>query len=451
MRENWLVVGLGLSGYWGARLVLERENPFSLTVCEGSPTPEKEAKARELRVICENKGCHFEVIWAPEPKGWEGIDKIVISPGVPYNLPWLKEVREVGVEVMGEMELAFRHTKAPVIAITGTNGKTTTTALLAHILNSAGIKAWAGGNIGDPLAHFVLSKEERDWIVLEVSSFQLEAISRFHPKVAMLLNIEEDHLDRYPSMAEYAEAKGNILLNTEPHDRIVANSDDPLVMEMVNKSPAALLTFGCSQTPPLPLMRVEGSRLIFNGEPLKELAELTFQERTNLPNLMAAVLGAYAVGLQPEVALSAIRDFQWQPHRVEVVHKKSGITFVDDSKATNPSAVKHALTALDSPIILLLGGRNKGFRFSPILPVLAKKAKRVLIFGEAAKEIEGDLKRGKAELSVHPSMADAVKEAVKMAQPGDTVLLSPGCASFDEFGSYAERGEAFRALVKEMA
>ncbi len=445
------MVGLGLSGYWGARLVLERKSPCSLTVCEGAPSPEKERRAEELKRLAEEKGSSFQVAWQMEPRGVGGYQRVVISPGVPHDLPWLNEARERGIEVMGEMELAFREVETPIIAVTGTNGKTTTTALIAHILNANGITAWTGGNIGDPLSHFAVEGRRAEWIVLEVSSFQLETVKTFHPKVAMILNLAEDHLDRYPSMSQYAGAKANILNNLGSDDLVVANADDPAVMEMVQKAKARLATFGAAKGVPTPTIALGEEKVLLEGEELCHLEGLDLQARLNMPNIMAAILATGFVGVEPRRALEAARGFQWQPHRTQVILNARGVTFVDDSKATNPSAVKHALSLLEGPMLLLLGGRNKGFRFNSLRPLIRERVRRVLLFGEAAGEIAQDLEGCEAGISRHDTMEEAVKCAVEEARPGDTVLLSPGCASFDQFKSYAHRGEVFRKLVRRLA
>jgi UDP-N-acetylmuramoylalanine--D-glutamate ligase len=447
-RDSWLVVGLGLSGYWSARLIAEKESPKSLTVCEGAPDSQKRARADELKAICNERGIGFEVVWAPKPLKRSGWSRVVISPGVPYDLPWLQQARSHGTEVIGEIELGFRHISQPIVAVTGTNGKTTTTALIAHMLNGLGVKAWVGGNIGDPLSHFAISGEEADWVVLEVSSFQLETIVRFHPKIALILNLREDHLDRYPSMKEYAAAKANILNNMGVGDTVIVNMDDPGVLSMVNPSAQFDLLGFSTEGSCERVLGIEEDMLVLGDRPLGTTKGFTLQERANLPNIMAAILALHAVGMEAAKALETIKGFSWPSHRMEEVLLANGVTFVDDSKATNPAAVEHALGCSEPPVILLLGGRNKGFRFGSLEPLLEKKVRKTILFGEAAKEISSDLSGVEKETCA--TMEEAVGRAVEEANPGDTVLLSPGCASFDQFESYAQRGEVFKRLVREL-
>lgn len=381
------------------------------------------------------------------------IDLVVVSPGVPLDIPLIQKVRRLNIPVIGELELAYIVESTPFIAITGTNGKTTTTTLVDHILRISGYKTELCGNIGQAVTEKVLKNRANGnvhYMVTEVSSFQLETISRFHPKVAMILNITPDHLDRHKSMEEYTRVKARIYENQTKEDSLILNLDDPIAADLGKTSPVKKWFFSTCQQ--INGVYLHDNRLWFsNGNSLIKLLkvhEIHLKGSHNLENVMASVLACLLIGCDPVAIRQAVTSFKGISHRMESVGTVKSVTFINDSKATNPGAVLRAIEELPS-IILLMGGKDKDNDFTILKNTVHQKVKRLILFGEARETINRVL-GNETETIVTATMIDAVNTAFDSAVPGDVVILSPGCASFDEFKDYADRGKRFKEAVEQL-
>ena len=382
----------------------------------------------------------------------------VLSPGIPLNAPVVRRVQAAGVPVFSEVEVAYRICAAPIVAVTGTKGKSTTTALIGALFEAAGATVHVGGNIGNALIRETASAKAGDWVVAEVSSFQLESIRSFKPRVSVILNITPDHLDRYHSMEEYAEAKFRVFANQGPGDTFVGNLDDPIVAtapgEDNNRVKARTFWFAGEPRRESTVYLRGGETIVYappTGDPrpidVLKTADVGLAGRHNLENVMAAVGAGLAAGLPIEAIREGVRGFAPLHHRLETVADDGGVLFVDDSKATNPGSVIAALRAFgERPIVLIAGGKAKGTEFVEMAKVISSRAKAVVLIGEAADEIAALVKRAKVYRAA--SMDEAVAKARKAAHAGDVVLLSPGCASFDMFDSAEHRGQMFAQAVR---
>ncbi len=447
--EPLIVIGLGRSGL--ASLEVLSQYDVQLYATDEKPREE----LSDAIAAAESFGARFvepaaldEVL---ETAGWA-----VLSPGVPPISPVVRAVHRANVPVMGEIELAYRLCKSPIIAVTGTKGKSTTTALIGHLLRGCGLQARVGGNIGNPLIKEVVGASPQEWIVAEVSSFQLETIRAFKPRVAVLLNIAPDHLDRYPSMDEYAEAKYRICANQSMTDWFVGNLDDPRLeaLSWRHGNPrvaARQLWFARNREEPATMYLRDGivtyTPVTGDPRPIPLLArdEIPLPGEHNVQNAMAALLAALAIGCSPTALSRAIRSFAPMPHRLETVAEIDGVLYVDDSKSTNPSSMIAALRSYDRAIVLIAGGRSKGNEFAEMGAAMQQRVKALVAIGESAAE----LRRAAGGVAVvdASSMEEAVHRARSLATAGDVVLLSPGCASFDMFASAEDRGERFSAAV----
>ncbi len=388
-----------------------------------------------------------------DPEILEGVDLVVPSPGVPPANPILRAAVTKGIPILSELELAGRFLRIPLIAVTGTNGKTTTTALIGHILAQSGRKAFVGGNIGAPLIGYVGGPQADDRAVIEVSSFQLQWSGTLHPAVAVLLNVTADHLDYHGSFAAYRAAKERLFANQTAMDTAILNGDDAGTAALAPRLAARTLCFrsgGAVTTG----MYAENDGLIYvspEGEKETYPREMVKLPGThNLENVMAAVMAARSCGCSPAEIAAAVASFPGFPHRIEYVGERRGVSFYDDSKGTNVDAVCRALETFTAPVILLMGGRDKAGDFRPLLPLLRQKAKRLVLFGEARAAI-GAVLGGVVATESHPTLREGITAAAAGAAAGDVVLLSPGCASFDEFQDYKARGKFFQDRVKDLA
>jgi len=382
------------------------------------------------------------------PAVFEGPDLIVLSPGVPADLAPLEAARRRGVPVIGEVELAGYYLEGPCIGITGTNGKTTTTAITGHILAECGIPAQVGGNIGNPPTGMVAASRPGQWNVLELSSFQLETIRRFRAEIAVVLNVTQDHLDRHHTMENYAAAKRRLLETQQPGDAAVLNAGDSIcaAYASLKRSP---VWFSAARRLGQGLW-IEKDRVLFDGEPLIEIAAIPLRGRHNVENVMAAAGAAHLAGAPREGIAAAIRTFPGIEHRLEFAGSVAGVDYYNDSKATNVDAALKAIEAFDGRLWVILGGKDKGSDYSPLRRPLAAKARAVLLIGAAAGKISGQL--GDAvEKTACGTLEAALAEARRRASPGDTVLLAPACASFDQFDNYEHRGRVFKAVVARLA
>ena len=451
--ETILVIGVGRSGLACVEALRGRGVAVYATD-EQAPKHLSEAIAK-----VESLGARFVV---PEQLQTilPDIHSAVLSPGIPLTSPVVRAIADAGVPVLGEVEVAFRLCKAPIIAVTGTKGKSTTTALVGHLLRTAGKNVRVGGNIGDPLIREVLDAGPDDWIVAEVSSFQLETIRAFRPRVAVILNIAPDHLDRYFSMEEYSEAKFRIFTNQGMSDAFVGNLDDQRVAALhwqdgAGRMQARQLWFTLAQKHDRATMYLQRDWITYapiNGDPrpipIVSREDIPLAGEHNVRNVMAALLAALAIGCDIEKLREGVKTFGPMAHRLQPIAEIDGVLYVDDSKSTNPGSVMAALEAYERPIVLIAGGRAKGTAFDEMGAAIDRRAKGVVLIGEAADAIAACVRSTPIERAA--SMRDAVAKARAMAGSGDAIVLSPGCASFDMFASAEERGEQFMGAVESM-
>ena len=440
------VVGLGKSGMSSARLLLAKG--ARVTALEQRPRLEVQAAADELERLGAGVRCG-----GYGPADFAQAQMVVLSPGVDEREKIYRDLSAKGVEVIGDLELAARFIRAPIIAVTGTDGKTTTVSLLGEIFSRATRgKAWVGGNIGNPAAELALSRGRPEVVILEVSSFQLAQAQTFHPRVGVLLNLAADHFDRHPDLEAYFRAKARMFMNQDRKDAAVLNYEDPMVREIADSVKSRVIWFG-GKIAKKHGARLKGRELVYRNarkEFKLSLKQWKPRGRHNLENLMAAAAAAGWFGAAPESIQDAVDNFQLPGHRIEFAAEVGGVRYYDDSKATTPHAVAAALNSFQEPVVLLLGGRNKGIDFRPLAPEIAARAKSVLCFGEARHEIAEQLAAENIKARVAEKMADAVMLAAGIAAPGEVVLLSPGCASFDEFKDYQDRGDKFKELVRKL-
>ncbi len=440
------VVGLARSGLAACRLLLALGAKVTATDLRPAEALDPAVEALAAAGVRLHLGGH-------PPEAFAGAELCVVSPGVPAAHEALRACRARGTPVIGELELAWRAMTAEVIAVTGTNGKTTTTALVGALLADAGRPVVVAGNIGRPLAGEVLGLPADALVVAEVSSFQLETAERFRPAVAALLNLTPDHLDRHGSLAAYTEAKARIFRRQGPADWAVLNADDPGAAGLAPRVPGRRLWFSRTQDVAEGACVREGwvvLRLDGAERRVCPLQEIPLRGSHNLENVLAAVACAAWAGIPPERLRVAIRGFPGVAHRIEWVRAIGGVAFYNDSKGTNVDATLKALAAFEEPIVLIAGGRDKGQDFAPLGRGAAGRVKAAVLIGEG----RAALRRALAPVTaVHEadSLAAAVRTAFAVAAPGDVVLLSPACASFDMFRDYEHRGEAFKAEVHALA
>ncbi|MFP5212346.1 MAG: UDP-N-acetylmuramoyl-L-alanine--D-glutamate ligase [Acidobacteriota bacterium] len=439
-----LVVGMGISGRSVCELLLRRGVEVVATDLGARD------KFKGALDSLEAMGCVLR-LGEHRTEDFTSVDQIIVSPGVPLDIEPLRLAAARGVEIIGELEWAWRQTDTPVVAVTGTNGKTTTTSLLGEIFKAAGKRVFVGGNIGTPLSRWVLEGREADVLILEVSSFQLDTAPTFRPKVGILLNITEDHLDRYEDFSAYADSKFSIFARQKPDETAVINADDPLCHKRCREVPGRLLL--CSKNGSGSDAHVRDGLIEVNVPgriPFTISLERTpLQGVHNQENIMAAVLAATAMDISPSVMQEVIDRYSGLSHRVEWVGSWNGADFYDDSKGTNVGAVVKALENFDRPVLLFLGGRDKLGSYGPLIGPLKEKGKGVFAFGESAQRIYEAL-GGHISTRSYQDLEAAFKDAVAMAAPGDVVLLSPACSSFDQYESYAQRGDHFKRLVREL-
>jgi UDP-N-acetylmuramoylalanine--D-glutamate ligase len=388
----------------------------------------------------------------------KGADMVVPSPGVAPRNDLLVEALKYNIPVVSEIELAYWFLKVPIIAVTGTNGKTTTTTLLGQILQSSGKKVFVGGNIGNPLIEYADTSQQDDFIVAEISSFQLQWIEKFHPFIAMLLNITCDHINYHGSFVEYRRIKAGIFANQKNTDLAILNAADQEQEGIANSIKARVVKFS-SQDVLQEGIFVNNNNIILKmpdmpgmrgmNEEKYPLNMINLPGSHNVENVMAAVMAARFCGCSQKDIISAVTAFRGLRHRIEFVSEKNSVRFYDDSKGTNVGSVLRALETFPHPVILLLGGRDKDGDFETLKPMLAAKAKKIILFGEARERI-ASLIGGDVPVIKKTKLREAIESAYKDAQSGDVVLLSPGCASFDEFANYKERGNFFQDVVRNL-
>jgi UDP-N-acetylmuramoylalanine--D-glutamate ligase len=444
-----VVVGLARSGVGAAAFLARRGTPVVATDRKSAAELQAEVSILEPLGVRMELGGHRAATFV-------AAQEVVVSPGVPADLPELRAARAAGVPVIAEIELAFRHLQGRMAAVTGTKGKSTTTAALGAMLRADGGDVRVGGNIGEALVGLVAGSTPATRFAVEVSSFQLEGIRTFRPDVAVFLNLSEDHLDRHTSFAEYAAAKGRIFENQRPEDSAVVNADDPRVLDTARAARSRVLRFH----PLGPPASGEHGAFFESGEARLRTAagtETLFAlSSVQLPgphlagDLLAAALAARALGAAPSAIAQAVASFRGAEHVLEFVATLDGVRYFNDSKATNILAARKSIESFVGPVLLILGGRYKGGDFSELTPALRDHGKAVLAVGEAQDRIVSSLR---AVLPVHPcrTLPEAIARARALAGPGDTVLLAPACSSFDMFPDYAARGQAFKDEVRRLS
>jgi UDP-N-acetylmuramoylalanine--D-glutamate ligase len=437
-----MVVGLGVSGVAAARLLASRGAKIVMT---------------DRRVEVERgKLPAGSVMLGAEDAGWmDGVELVVTSPGVPRDSILLRAATERRIPVIGEIELASRFLSAPIAAVTGTNGKSTVVVMIGEILKASGRRTFVGGNLGTPLSDAVGG--EWDAAVAEVSSFQLEWIEKFRPRAGVHLNLSDDHFDRYRDLEDYGRAKARLFENQEASDYAILNRDDPNVWKLAREMRAQVIGFGYARGDGgAPVWFDEAANAIvfdfdFDGAPRGRISLEGFRlrGRHNISNAMAASAAALAMGAGAREIERAIASFRGLPHRIEVVHEHGGVTYIDDSKGTNVGAAVEAIDAVPAPIILIAGGLDKGGDYAPLRRPLGEKVRLAILNGAAREKMAAALK-GATQMEIVATLAEAVERAARAARPGDTVLLSPACSSFDQFKDYAERGNVYKELVRAL-
>lgn len=445
-----LVLGAGRSGIASAKFLSERGATVALH--DRKPIAEWSEAARSLK---EANGVGLIDGQIPS---WllDQIDLVVISPGVPTGSIPARYVDRKDGEVIGEVELAYRFLKGRMVGITGSNGKTTTTTLVGEILKDAGLNTLVGGNIGRPLIDLVAEADDDTWTVAELSSFQLETIVDLHPRVALCLNVTPNHLDRYDLFSDYAAAKHRIFMNQTPEDLAVLNADNEVTAGWASGLRAHVAMFSVVKELDEGLF-LRGRELVSRSggkeRVLTTRDEIAIRGLHNVENVLAAMAAGLACGASPESMRETIARFRGVEHRIEFVNQVEGVRFYNDSKATSVDATLKALEALGEDagkIVLLIGGRGKNAPYSPLVPLIEKSVRALVVYGEDGDNIASQL-AGHAPIERAGSMAEAVRLASEAAEAGDSVLLAPACASFDMFGSFEERGRAFKAEVAKLA
>ncbi len=442
-----LVVGLGRSGL--AAAIFLRSRGACVTV---SDIRSADLLAREIPSLLD-AGIMVET-------GGHGLftfrrqDLIVVSPGVPLDTPELKQARSFGLPIIGELELAARHLRGTILAVTGSNGKTTTTTLLGKILSEGGLPTQVGGNIGLPVVDLIPPSTPETWNVLEVSSFQLETIDQFHPRIAAILNITPDHLDRHGSLENYISAKERIFANQTPDDMLVLNADDDAAHRCAARARSRIFWFSHKRA-------VRQGAFVHQGvvvfvpsegaamEPVLPLSSIHLKGSHNVENVLAAVCAARLAGVPAASIRSSVETFAAVEHRLEFVANVNGADFYNDSKATNVDATIKAIAAFPRGVHLILGGKDKNSDYTLLAPLLRQRVKSVYTIGSAAEKIEHQL-AGVVKMVAAGTLEKAVRCASEAAQPGETVLLAPACSSFDQFESYEHRGRTFKELVQAL-
>jgi UDP-N-acetylmuramoylalanine--D-glutamate ligase len=435
--QNIAVLGAGLSG--SAAALLLRSEGAQVTVLDSAEEKNllkstiDNLRAQDVRIICG----------AAADEDSSAYQMAVLSPGIDPASQLVRNISSRGIDIIGELELGWRFCdKIPVIAVTGTNGKTTTTELLAQMLNACGQRTIACGNIGKPLSEVAREKQPYDVLTVEVSSFQLETIRTFHPSISLWLNFAPDHLDRYRSVAEYRAAKLRIFENQTDADVAVVNA----IEKIPNICPRTITFSAYANGGDF---RLSEGAILFRDKSVLRLADTKLRGLHNIENLMATLAVGMARGLSFQEMVPPLSTYEPRPHRCEFVREVNGVTYVNDSKATNLDAVDKALRAQTKPVILIAGGKDKGFSFDPLRSLVKEKVKSTILIGEMAESISRSW-AGAVESEIATSLVDAVERAHASAKPGDMVLFSPGTSSFDMFKSYVDRGDQFRALVRAL-
>ena len=439
--KKYLVIGLARTGRECARFLTGQGASVSVSDLRGAA----ELKA-ELEALA---GLPIHYHFGGAQSDWlDGIDGVIPSPGVPMENSLLKEAVARRIPVLSEIELAAGFFRAPLVAITGTNGKSTTTSLIGAMLKADGQKTFLGGNLGTPFIGAV--SEKWDWGVVEISSFQLEWVERFQPRIAVYLNVVEDHLDRYPSFTDYRRTKERIFAAQTKDDVAILNRDDPLVWSLSRRVKAQVFSFGFAEV--AAGVFASGDEIVWRDGADEErfsLRRVKIQGVHNVENMMAAIAAAKYAGVSRRAIENTLEEFPGLEHRLEFVRERVGVRYFNDSKGTNVGAVVKSLASFEGPVILLAGGVDKGGDYAPLTDGVKRKVRRLVLFG-VAKQVIAEALGGLTETVIVADLEAAVRDAAAHARPGDVVLLSPACSSFDQFQDYAERGRVFKRCVQAL-
>lgn len=441
-----LVVGLAKTGVALLKFLKSQGARVYVSEMKAAPEVATEQEYPALEGITWEFGGHSVAFFLQA-------ELIVVSPGVPLTLEPLRRAQEKGIPVLSEIEIAFQFLQKPLLAVTGTNGKTTTTTLIGQIFKAAKKHAFVGGNIGTPLIEFVSGPQQEEWLIAEISSFQLEGIREFRPHIAVLLNISEDHLDRYADFQEYILAKGKIFQNQGKEDFAILNADDPLTFQFAHQVAAEVFLFSAQRAVPVGCFLEKGTIIYQGADGRKErfsLEELKLKGTHNLENIMAAITACKICGCPTMAIQQVINEIRGLEHRLEWVGEIKGVKFFNDSKGTNVGAVVKSLMSFQEPIVLIAGGKDKGGDYAPLRDLIARKVKGLALIGEARERMVSAW--GKlTDTSCFNTLEEAVFWSFSKAAPGEVVLLSPACASFDMFKNYQERGQRFKEIVHHLA
>lgn len=455
MSEKILVIGAARSGVAVSKLLMDCGKAVILTDNRPEDVVLAEfPQVRETLAELEEKGIETVFGRQIDTKVINEIDRVVTSPGVPLTIPIIAEAYRCGVPVIGEAELAYCVTKAPFVAITGTNGKTTTTTLAGEIFKNSGRKTYTVGNIGDPISNYVMEAAPEDVFVTEISAFQLETINKFRPVASAILNLSPDHMDRYGTMENYIAAKARIFENQRGEDFLVLNADDEQVCELGRQAQCRKYYFSLDKKVAQGAYAMDGGIFINDNEsviPICRIEEMGIKGPHNVQNALVATVLAYFMGVDVVSIAETLKSFGGVEHRQEFVANIDGVDYINDSKGTNTNAAIVALNAMTKPVILIAGGYDKKEDYSEFIEVVRKKVKRMVLVGATASQIEETAQNQGYYNTVRVDDYDeAVKVASECAAPGDVVLLSPACASWDMFDNFEIRGQVFKDLVKRI-
>ena len=442
-RQKFLVLGLSRSGIAAAEFLLERK--AKVYVYDDLPDEKTDDASARLEGLGAERLAKEDL-----PKMHESCDALVLSPGIPVDHPVAVAFKRSGKAVVGETELAARYMRCPVVAVTGTNGKTTTVAMLDEIFRAAGEKTFVCGNSGSPVTSVAEEAGFDDIAVMEVSSFQLETLSSLRPHVAIVTNIAEDHLNRHYTMENYIFLKSKILQNMRESEFAVLNYDDPAVADMAAVARCPVRWFSLSEQ--VEGAYVQGGSIYYCGERVTDVSDLSLHGAHNVKNALAAVCAARLMGVEGEVIARALASVRGVHHRIETVGEKNGVTFIDDSKGTNVEAALTALSCMEKDTVLLLGGKDKGDDYDKLFASLrGSRAVHCVLYGENRfRLLDAAVRAGEPRITLCTGFAVAVRVAAMTARPGQCVLLSPACSSFDEFSGYEARGEKFAQIVESL-
>ncbi|HAE62043.1 MAG TPA: UDP-N-acetylmuramoyl-L-alanine--D-glutamate ligase [Eubacteriaceae bacterium] len=445
-----IIVGMGKSGISSAKFLLKKG--FKIAVFDSAP--EKIMANEDIKDILRISGAEGIYGENAGDEVFEDSDLVVLSPGVPLDNEIVKRAKAHGLKIIGEVELAYMYSKGKFLGITGTNGKTTTTTLVHEIFKNSDIQPFLGGNIGNPIVDFIEDVKEKDYVIAELSSFQLETIENFRAEIAVILNITPDHIDRHKTMESYIDAKKNIYKNSMSEDILVLNKDDEVVCKMAEDARCKVVFFSLEERLDEGAYLKDGSLVVSKGGSTFHIIhknDLKIPGMHNVENALAASAAAFYAGIDPKLIGKVLMEFKGVEHRLEFVRNIDGVDYYNDSKGTNTDAGIIALKAIDAPVILIAGGYDKKADFSDWIDKFKQKAKKVFLIGETADQIMSQaLESGYDSVEKCVDLKEAVEKARESARQGDAVLLSPACASWDMFKSYEERGQIFKELVNSL-